>query len=81
MLLLGATVVYVVGVFGVTMFGNVPLNEMLDSVDLEAVSQAEMSQIRTRFEQPWNSLHTVRTIASVVAQVLVSIALLNPQPK
>ena len=40
-LLLAATVVYVIGVFGVTMFGNVPLNNQLDQFDLANTSPAE----------------------------------------
>ncbi|GAB2560531.1 anthrone oxygenase family protein [Spirosoma areae] len=78
-LLLGATVVYVGGVLGVTMLGNVPLNEALDAFDLQTASVAGITTQRTAFEVPWNKLNTVRTVASVVALILVIAACLSPK--
>ncbi|RYF74068.1 MAG: DUF1772 domain-containing protein [Cytophagaceae bacterium] len=77
--LLGATLTYAIGVFGVTMFGNVPLNNMLESADLGTLSPSAMSELRTRFELSWNRFHTVRTLAAVLTQILVLIAVLNPR--
>ncbi|MDH7463322.1 DUF1772 domain-containing protein [Chitinophagaceae bacterium 26-R-25] len=70
-LLLGATVLYVVGVFGVTAFGNVPLNNMLSSFDLPSASNEAINSVRAKFEAPWNSLHSIRTVASIVVLLLV----------
>lgn len=75
--LLAATVVYVVGTFGVTMFGNVPLNEALDKIDITATHARELAQQRAAFELPWNRLHSIRTIASVISLILVIIACLQ----
>ncbi|GAB4024443.1 anthrone oxygenase family protein [Spirosoma koreense] len=77
-LLLGASVLYVTGVFGVTVFGNVPLNEALDAVDLETASVPELATHRTAFEGPWNKLHTIRTLASILTSMLVIAACLSP---
>lgn len=65
-LLLGA-VIYFAGVFGVTIFGNVPLNNQLDQFVIPGTSENELSAMRRSFEQPWNSLHSIRTIGSVLA--------------
>ncbi len=66
-LLLAATIIYMAGVFGVTVFFNVPLNEQLAKFPVLTASQTEISAMRTTFEKPWNSYHLVRTLASVVA--------------
>ena len=77
-LLAAATLVYVVGVFGVTALGNVPLNNALDAFNLENAPAESIARQRIAFESSWNSLHKIRTIASVVALVLVVLACLNP---
>lgn len=71
--LLGATLVYAIGTFGVTLFGNVPLNDALDKVNLTSSAQ-ELAQFRLRFEIPWNRLHFIRTVASVVSFAMVVMA-------
>jgi uncharacterized membrane protein len=70
-LLLAACVLYVVGVFGVTAAGNVPLNNMLASFDLSSASNEAINNVRMKFEAPWNSLHSIRTIACIAVLVLV----------
>lgn len=73
-LLLIATIIYCIGTFGVTIMGNVPLNEMLDKFNIQSASTEEISSIRNRFEIPWNRFHTIRTIAAVISLILVIIA-------
>ncbi len=70
-LLLAATMLYVVGVFGVTIFGNVPLNEALDKWDMGNATLQELSKRRTTFEIPWNKYNMVRTLANVVTLALL----------
>lgn len=74
--LLTATFIYAIGVFGLTMFGNVPLNQMLDKFNLSAASAEDMARQRERFEKPWNRLHRVRSIAVVASVIMVIIACL-----
>lgn len=73
-LLLLATIVYAAGVFGVTLLGNVPLNDALAKIDLQKASPEEISAQRLLFEKPWNNLHRVRSIASSLTIVLVVMA-------
>lgn len=68
-LLSSAAIIYIIGAFGVTVAGNVPLNERLAKVDLN--NPVAASQARQQFEQPWNRLHAVRTIAAIAATVLI----------
>lgn len=68
---LAATALYLFGTFGVTMFGNVPLNNMLDQVDPAVATAERITSVRAAFERPWIKLHTLRTIASVLALALL----------
>jgi uncharacterized membrane protein len=66
-LLLTATLLYLIGTFGVTIFGNVPLNDALDALDLGELSTVEKSKFRNAYESKWNRLHSIRTAFSVLA--------------
>jgi uncharacterized membrane protein len=70
-----ATGLYVVAVFGVTIFCNVPLNELLDKIDLNQASALDLQALRERYEMPWNRWHTLRTWAAVLAFLLTILAL------
>ncbi len=65
-LLLVATVTYLI-CMGVTAFGNVPLNQGLDSLDLNKLGDYDLINQRNSFEAPWNLLHTFRTVCAVVS--------------
>lgn len=65
--LLAATLLYFIGTFGVTLFGNVPLNDALDVLDLEKLSDASKNEFRKSYEVRWNQLHWIRTAFSVLS--------------
>lgn len=75
--LLIASALYVIGSFGVTIFGNVPLNEALANFDIGNSSLSEIAQKRLQFEMPWNRLHLIRTGSSILAFALVVFGCLN----
>lgn len=75
-MLLAATVCYALGVVLVTLFGNVPLNELLDRTDLMEISTEEAKSLRERFESKWNSLHLIRTVSSIISFVLLLLSCL-----
>jgi len=70
-----AGVLYFFGVLVVTVFGNVPLNEMLDKTDLGIASVDELRQLREKFEVKWNRLHSIRTFTSIISFILLIISL------
>ena len=72
--LLAAALIYIIGSFGVTIFGNVPLNDALGRINLKTASTEEISNARIAFENLWNRLHSVRTLASMASFILVVIA-------
>ena len=71
-----AAILYFVGIGIITVFKNVPLNEMLDKTVLENLSALELKELRVKFEQPWNRWHIQRTIASFTAFALLLVGLI-----
>ena len=72
-----AVAVYFFGVIVITIFGNVPLNEILDKTDLATASLEDLQQLRERFETKWNRLHLIRTIASAISFLVLIVTLIN----
>jgi uncharacterized membrane protein len=75
--LAAATVAYGIGVFGVTVFGNVPLNEALDKFDIARATAETIRAERQLFESKWNFLNHIRSLASAASVVFMLLALLN----
>ncbi len=71
-----ALVTYWVGVFGVTVSGNIPLNEILDRINLESITPEEIKALRTSIEVKWNNLNLIRSISSGITFVLLIISYL-----
>lgn len=67
--LLAATLFYLIGTFGVTIFGNVPLNDALEALELKELSSTGKSEFRNSYETKWNRLHWIRTVFSVLSFV------------
>ncbi|EAR14842.1 anthrone oxygenase family protein [Robiginitalea biformata] len=74
-LVLGAPITYLLGTFGVTAMGNVPLNNQLDVLDLAQMNAEQIGEFREYYETRWNRLHGIRTVFAVVAFLGVSLAL------
>lgn len=74
-----AAVLFFVGIGWVTVFRNVPLNNVLENSVLESLSATELGELRTRFEKPWNRWHIQRTIASIAAFALLLIGIIYNQ--
>jgi uncharacterized membrane protein len=77
LLLLAATIIYIAGVIGVTISGNVPLNESLAKFNIKAATEMELAQQRKLFENSWNRFHLLRTIFSVLAASLTILAIIK----
>lgn len=76
-LLAAATIIYGVGVFGVTILGNVPLNNLVERFDIQAASQADVQALRQKIEASWNRLHHIRTYANILSFLLAIISLVK----
>ena len=71
-----AAIVYIIGAVGVTILGNIPLNNELDKFNLSNASTDDMHSMRKVFETRWNNLNLVRTFASTISFFLLILALL-----
>ena len=66
--------IYWIGAFGVTVIGNIPLNELLDKTSLDSISLEEGKVLRTSVEVKWNNLNLIRSISSGVSFVLLVVS-------
>ncbi|MEO8413814.1 MAG: anthrone oxygenase family protein [Ginsengibacter sp.] len=73
-LLLMATIIYVTGAFGVTVLGNIPLNNALEQFNLTSATADAIRLQRSIFESRWNTLNAIRSVSSILSLILVIIA-------
>ena len=73
--ILSASVLYLVGVLAVTIFGNVPMNNTLEVLRIESMNAEQMASFRLGFENKWNKLNMIRTICSSL--VLISLIIIG----
>ena len=71
---LAALALYVFGTLGITIGGNVPLNNMLDAVNLESLDVYSAKQLRHQFEGRWNRLHLLRTIFALLSFLMIALS-------
>lgn len=75
-LLLGAALVlYLLGVQLPTVAINIPMNNAIQALDVDTLSDAERASARRDFESRWNRWNVIRAVlASVVAVLLIVLA-------
>lgn len=67
-----ALALYALGTLGITVGGNVPLNNMLDAVNLENLDVYTAKQLRHQFEGKWNRLHLFRTLFALLSFIMLA---------
>lgn len=65
------SLVYIGGVFMVTMFCNVPLNNYLEQQEIDQLDGEAARAARSRFETPWNRYNHIRTLFSILTCALL----------
>lgn len=76
-LLIFAGAIYLFGVQLPTATINVPLNNRLQKLDMNALGDAEIREARVRFEGRWSKWNRVRTIFAVSTSALLVLLLLR----
>ncbi len=76
-LLIAAGIAYALGVFGVTMLGNVPMNEVLDKIRLAGSAPDQLRTQRAVFENRWNTLNNIRSLFAIVALIFAVLACMS----
>jgi uncharacterized membrane protein len=74
-LLVAGAAVSVVGVHLPTVAVNIPLNNRLQAVDVGVLDGSAAERVRVGFESRWTRWNLARTVASVVAVLLLVLAL------
>ena len=75
-LLILILIIYWVGVFSVTVLGNIPLNEILDKRNLSGMNSNDLSLLRNSIEDKWNNFNFIRSISSAISFLLLIISYL-----
>ncbi|MEM7333690.1 MAG: DUF1772 domain-containing protein [Chloroflexota bacterium] len=76
-LLFIATAVNIFGVQLPTFIFNIPLNNRLQSLNLDKLSEASLSDERLQFEASWNRWNNFRTLFAFVTSSLLMTVLIN----
>jgi uncharacterized membrane protein len=70
-------VIYWIGVFGVTVSGNIPLNEILDKTNIESITLEEIKTLRKSIELKWNNYNLISCISSGITFILLIVSFLT----
>lgn len=81
MLLWAAAAFYLIGGIAVTYAVNVPLNNILDTFQVNGATVIDAAQARMAFAAKWNLWHLVRTIAVIISTILLIITCIRSYSK
>jgi len=73
LLILFAAIIYLFGVQLPTLKVNIPLNNKIQAVDVDALSESTRKTVRKDFEPRWNLWNTIRTANSSLVSALLII--------
>ncbi|MCX7552246.1 DUF1772 domain-containing protein [Marinicella sp. S1101] len=76
-LLAFAAIAYVVGVQVPTIVVNLPLNNKLQTIDIDALSESDIKTARNDFESRWNRSNLIRTVIAACVSALLIVLLLR----
>ena len=77
LLMIGATLIYVLGVQVPTMTINVPLNNRLQTLNIDAMNTTSHKDARAEFEPRWTRWNSIRTALASLVSALLMILLLR----
>lgn len=77
MLLVLATLIYLLGVQLPTFMVNVPLNNELQAMDVDVANESACRSARQRFEPRWNQWNTIRTALAALTSALLILFLIR----
>ena len=69
------SVFYLLGVQGITIAIHIPLNNHIQKVVIEELSDEAITEVRVKFERKWNYFNNIRTSISISVSLLLLILL------
>lgn len=76
-LLIVACAIYIFGVHVPTMTINIPLNNRLQSLDLDTITEPELLATAEKFKTRWVRSNTFRTVIATLTMVLLLVLLIR----
>ena len=77
LLMIGAVLVYLLGVQIPTITVNVPLNNSVQALQIDEMGETAMEAARQAFEPRWNNWNSARTVLASLVSVLLILLLLR----
>ena len=77
LLVIAAVVVYLLGVQLPTVTINVPLNNTVQAIEIDSLSEAAQDEARRDFESRWVYWNRVRTVLAALVSVLLMVLLVR----
>jgi uncharacterized membrane protein len=74
-LIISAVLIYVFGVQAPTISINIPLNNKLQTLDVDTINETTQKKARRDFEPRWNQWNMIRTAFASLASVLLIVLL------
>ena len=69
------SVIYLLGVHGITIAIHIPLNNHIQKVEIEELNDEAITDERVKFERKWNYFNNIRTSISISVSLLLLIQL------
>ena len=69
------SVVYLLGVHGITLAIHIPLNNHIQKISIEELNDEAITNERVKFERKWNYFNNIRTSISISVSLLLLIIL------
>ena len=76
-LMIAAVLVYLLGVQVPTATLNIPLNNTVKALEIDAMDEPAQATARTAFESRWNTSNSIRTVLASLVSVLLIVLLLR----
>lgn len=76
-LLIFSCLIYLFGVHLPTITINIPLNNRVQSLDLDATTESELQKIVEFFEPRWLRWNTIRTVVATITTLMLLVLLLR----
>ncbi len=70
-LLIAVAALYLGGVQIPTGTINVPLNNELQTVNVDHLTEPELQEVRRNFESPWNKWNAIRTVVAITTSMIL----------
>lgn len=77
LLIIAAALVYLLGVQVPTATKNIPLNNTVQSLEIDSMDETALEAARQDFESRWNLWNSIRTVLASLVSVLLIILLLR----